>query len=83
MSIRRNIIDRITNDTVAVRHGHTYVDKVTGERFKVISVGNKTQIKRLDADRRPENYTRTETIRSAIRSGTVEHDTKKCTQCGE
>lgn len=77
--IRRAV--RLFRDEPPIQHNHTYKDQVTGERFEIDSVGRWVEVSRLDAERRPENRVRKETMRDAIAEGVVTHDPNICPMC--
>lgn len=59
-----------------IRHGCIYRDTITGERFKITTVGRWVEIERMDAERRPDNTVRKEEMRDAIKSGIVVFEEK-------
>lgn len=81
MQFIRRIKQRLGLGPTPVRHGHVYVDQITGEPFEVLSVGRSVQIERLDAENRPESTIRKEKMRRAIDGAFIEHDTNRCPTC--
>lgn len=82
-SIRRikHKLRDLISETTPIRHGHVYMDKVTGERFEIESVGRWVELQRFDAERRAENRVKKETMREAIANGHVEHLRAICPEC--
>lgn len=83
MNVLRRLKERLGLGTAPIRHGHVYIDRVTGERFEIITVGRFVEVDRFDAEHRPENNVRKGVMRDAIRMGIVSHDTEYCPHCGD
>lgn len=77
--IRRVIQD--FRSPVPIRHGHVYIDELTGEPVEITSVGRNVHLVRQDADDRPENTVYKTEMRSAIKQGFLTHDAQRCPEC--
>lgn len=80
MNLRR-ILPSVGSRTTPIQVGHRYKDTITGERIDIVTVGAKTTVERLDADRRPENSVTTNSVRAAIDAGVLVHDPETCPAC--
>lgn len=79
MKFIRKIKNYFADDPL--RHGHLYRDKITGEKFKILSIAGQVHIERYDANAREEWSSSTEHFKTALRTGTIEHLEQQCKAC--
>jgi hypothetical protein len=75
------LLGRSDDRPTPIRHGHDYVDTITGEVVRVTSVGPSVELERNAVSNRAVHMVRQDVFRTAVEHEIVVHDTDRCTAC--